>query len=416
VTGPDPDRQLMRRARRAIGLQTAAAIVLSVLAVGVLALIVVTRAQQASIESALRRTAATEDDVDDPPPGMWIVQENSDGRITSTEGTPKGLPSRAELARIDAGGAARLQPLQADGADYLVLTERRRGKTVQIVAGLAQSKRERNRLLAALGAAELVGLGAAALFGTLLARRATTPLAEALARQRRFVADASHELRTPLTQLHTRAQLLARDLHAGATPAEMTDDVDHLVSGTRQLGEVVEDLLLSSQIDRRTEALTPVDIGVVAAGVVAALHSKATERNIGLVFVADPERPTIVTGREAALRRVLLALADNALSHTPPGGHVSIELTSAGPGDWTTIVVRDDGEGFDPADAERIFARFARAGDTDQRRFGLGLALAREVVTGHGGTVAAEAHPGRGAVFTVRLPAEGSSHNGRPPQ
>jgi signal transduction histidine kinase len=270
---------------------------------------------------------------------------------------------------------------------------------------LAQSRRERNRLLAALGAAELAGLAAAALFGTLLARRATTPLAEALARQRRFVADASHELRTPLTHLHTRAQLLAHDLRAGATPAEMTDDIDHLVSGTRQLGEMVEDLLLSSQPDPRAGELTPVDLGVVAAGVVAGLDPRATERDVGLVLVTDPDEPTIVTGREAGLRRVLLALVDNALSHTLPGGHIRVELSSAGSDGWATVVVRDDGEGFDPADAERIFARFARAGDHDQRRFGLGLALAREVVHGHGGAIHAAGRAGHGATFTVRLPA-----------
>lgn len=405
MTGHNPDRQLLRRARRTLGLQTAAAIVLSVLVVGVLALIVVTRAQQASVESSLRHTGATEDDVDDPPPGMWIVQEDPDGRLRTTSGTPGGLPDRAELARVTAGGASRIRPFHVDGSEYLVLTERRHGKTVQAVAGLAQSQRERNRLLVALGAAELVGLAAAALFAALLARRATTPLGEALDRQRRFVADASHELRTPLTQLHTRAQLLAHDLRAGATPAEMADDIDHLVSGTRQLGEVIEDLLLSSQLDRRAEELTPVDLGVVAAGVVAALHTRAAERDVDLVLGVDPDRPTIVAGREAALRRVLVALVDNALSHTPPGGHVSVELTSADQEGWATMVVRDDGEGFDPDDAERIFARFARAGDTDQRRFGLGLSLAQEVVTGHGGTIEAEGRADQGAVFTVRLPA-----------
>jgi two-component system OmpR family sensor kinase len=66
-----------------------------------------------------------------------------------------------------------------------------------------------------------------------------------------------------------------------------------------------------------------------------------------------------------------------------------------------TVVVRDDGAGFDPADAERLFAR---GGYGDRRRFGLGLALAREVVAGHGGTIGAWGRPGKGAAFTIRLP------------
>ncbi|MFI5934226.1 sensor histidine kinase [Actinoplanes sp. NPDC051494] len=110
----------------------------------------------------------------------------------------------------------------------------------------------------------------------------------------------------------------------------------------------------------------------------------------------------MVPGHQAALRRVLTALVDNALSHTRGGGHVSVELGR----DKTmiTVVVRDDGTGFDPADAERLFARFARGGHGDHRRFGLGLALAREVITGHGGTIEAWGRTGQGAVFTIRLP------------
>lgn len=69
------------------------------------------------------------------------------------------------------------------------------------------------------------------------------------------------------------------------------------------------------------------------------------------------------------------------------------------------VVVRDDGTGFDPSDTERLFARFARGGPADNRRFGLGLALTREVITGHGGTIEAWSSPGQGAAFTIRLPS-----------
>jgi two-component system OmpR family sensor kinase len=261
---------------------------------------------------------------------------------------------------------------------------------------------ERERLLGALVAGEVVGLLIAVLSAALLARRATAPLADALARQRRFVADASHELRTPLTQLHTRAQLLQMDLRAGAGVDEVTSDVDHLVTGTRHLGEVVEDLLLSSQLSRRDDARLPVDLGAVAADVIAGQADRARQQGVDLVLLPDTEDQSVVPGHQAALRRVLTALVDNALSHTPDGGHVTVELGT----DHTmvTVVVRDDGTGFDPADTERLFARFARGGHGDHRRFGLGLALAREVVTGHGGTIEAWSRPGRGAAFTIRLP------------
>ena len=174
----------------------------------------------------------------------------------------------------------------------------------------------------------------------LLAYRATAPLGDALDRQRRFVADASHELRTPLTQLHTRVQLLRHDLRDGAAPEQIAPDVERLLVGTRQLGEVVEDLLLSTQLRSRTDAGTEVDLGVVAAGVVAALGDRARDQGVELILVPDADEPSVARGHG------------------------------------------------------------------DHRRFGLGLALAREVITGHGGTIDAWGRPGQGATFTVHLPAD----------
>jgi signal transduction histidine kinase len=286
---------------------------------------------------------------------------------------------------------------------YLTYTRRRSRATVQVVTSMRTQRQEQKRLILAVALVELIGLLLAAGSAVLLSRRATAPLGEALARQRQFVADASHELRTPLTQLHTRAQLLARELRAGAGAADIAADVDQLVVGTRQLGEVVEDLLLSSQASRRPDGLTRVDLGTVAAAVVAAERSRSRDRGVELTLA--PSGPAMVDGREPALRRVLTALVDNALSHTPADGHVTIALDPATEPRWITVVVRDDGSGFDPADAERLFARFARGGHGDQRRFGLGLALAREVVAGHGGTITASGRPGQGAAFTIRLPA-----------
>ncbi|MEV4702157.1 HAMP domain-containing sensor histidine kinase [Actinoplanes sp. NPDC049316] len=399
----DPDHVLLRRARRVIALQTAAAITVSLLVVGVLALIVVTGSQNAAATSLLRDTAASADDVQDPPPGVWIFRQDAAGAVEGTRDAPGRLPDLGALARVRASGTAETGEVGGPEGGFLVLTTRRDGRVVQVAMSRHEQHDERERLIGALAAGELVGLLIAALSATLLARRATAPLADALARQRRFVADASHELRTPLTQLHTRAQLLQMDLRAGESGASVAEDVDRLVAGTRHLGEVVEDLLLSTQLSRRDDARVPVDLAAVAADVVADHANRAREHDVELTLVPAAEGPTVVRGHQAALRRVLTALVDNALSHTPGGGHVSVELGREHA--VVTVVVRDDGTGFDPADTERLFARFARGSHGDQRRFGLGLALAREVVTGHGGTIGAWGRPGEGAAFTIRLPA-----------
>ncbi|WP_162795529.1 sensor histidine kinase, partial [Nonomuraea lactucae] len=113
--------------------------------------------------------------------------------------------------------------------------------------------------------------------------------------------------------------------------------------------------------------------------------------------------PPVVRGAQSALRRVVSALLDNALGHTGAGGHIWVTL-STGSG-TVELAVRDDGVGLDPDDAERLFTRFVGGPHSEERGFGLGLALVREVVDGHGGTITADGRPGAGAVFTVCLPA-----------
>jgi two-component system, OmpR family, sensor kinase len=403
-SGPAPsdaDRALLTRARRLIALQTAAAISVSLLVLGALVLLVVTHSQNSAAATLLRQTAANVDDVKDPPPDVWIFVQDAGGGIKATHNAPVGLPDQAALDRVHAGGASETTRIDGREGGYLALTERRGSGVVQVVLSRHEQHEERERLLGALVAGELAGLLIALLSAALLARRATAPLTDALARQRQFVADASHELRTPLTQLHTRAQLLQMDLRAGAAVADVGTDVDRLVTGTRQLGEIVEDLLLSSQLDHRDDARVPVDLLAVAAGVAADQADRARRQEVELALIQDG--PSVVLGHQAALRRVLTALVDNALSHTSAGGHVSVELGNDHA--TVTVVVRDDGAGFDEADTERLFARFGRGDHGDQRRFGLGLALAREVVTGHGGTIEAWGRPGQGAVFTIRIPA-----------
>ncbi|GAB1692698.1 sensor histidine kinase [Krasilnikovia sp. M28-CT-15] len=401
MTGPNPDQQLLRRARLTLALQNIVAVTLILLLTGAIVIGTAARSRRNALEGSVEQTAATEEDVVDPPAGMWIFKLDGQGRLSATDDPPDGFPDRAGIERVRAGGPAESSAVDIDGTDYLVVTRARGDGVVQVVGSMAEQEQERHRLLVALGLAGLLGLAAAGAAGVLMARRATAPLGEALARQRRFVADASHELRTPLAQLHTRAQLLHRDLRSGASPAQMAPDVEQLVAGTRQLGEVVDDLLLSTQ--SQADGGVEVDLGVVAAGVVATLGTRAEQEGVELVLSPDPDGPSLVRGREVALRRVVTALVDNALSHTPAGGHVVVELRSLGGPRPVILAVRDDGTGFDPADAQRIFDRFAR-GHGDQRRFGLGLALAREVVTGHGGTIDAASRPGEGATFTVRLP------------
>ncbi|MWA01748.1 sensor histidine kinase [Actinomadura sp. LD22] len=331
--------------------------------------------------------------IENAPPCVWMFAVG-DGGTRRTPNAPAGLPVRADL---DTPGTV-VREHRIDGISYLVRTEHHGPVTVQAALDRRYQIQERHRLYKALGVAEVAGLLAALATGRLLARRAISPLAEALDRQRRFVADASHELRTPLTRLHVRAQLLARRSESAA----LRDELGAIVSDTRQFGEVIEDLLLSARLRPHAVEGHPVDLAEIVASLVAAESVRARAQDVAL-DVAGAGTPRIVGGVASALRRVVGALLDNAIGHTPPGGHVTVVL--ARDGDRVELTVRDDGVGFEPADAERIFQRFTRGAQGRGRRFGLGLALVREVVESHGGAIDASGRPGAGASFTVRLPA-----------
>ncbi|TDD86985.1 HAMP domain-containing histidine kinase [Actinomadura darangshiensis] len=249
----------------------------------------------------------------------------------------------------------------------------------------------RRRLRWALAAAGAAHLPAALLSGHLIARRRLAPLDEALDRRRRFAAEVTHELRAPIARLHTRAQLAARGLRAGA---DVAGEMDLLVADTARLGEVVDDVLRSARLDRPRSGAGPVDLAALASELAASELVRAGERGVTIAVSRQGPRH-VVHGAEPALRRLLSALVDNALAHTGRGGHIWVTLS--GTPAKVEVTVRDDGDGLDPEDAGRLFAGHSRDG--------LGLALAREVVDGHGGTITAAGRPGAGAAFTVRLPA-----------
>lgn len=260
----------------------------------------------------------------------------------------------------------------------------------------------------ALLIAGIVGIAIAGLIGFLAARRAVAPLGAALALQRRFVADAGHELRTPLTVLHTRAQLVARRMDPD-DPARAL--VTQLLDDSRVLAEIVDEMLEIAQLTADPSRGEPFDPAVVASGVVASMDVLSQAAGITLTAVGDGGRQ--VRGSRTALRRALTALVDNALSHTPAGGHVTVAtVDSVASVASVQLTVTDDGEGLRGEDAERLTERFARGHSADHtvnggRRFGLGLFLVREIATAHGGTFTLTNLPGPGVRATIRLPVEG---------
>ncbi|SFR27820.1 His Kinase A (phospho-acceptor) domain-containing protein [Lentzea waywayandensis] len=394
----ETERAEVRRARLRVSVLVGLAITLMITFVGAIAYVVMAHAQETQVSRELRYNAQY------GVPGIaprcaWVfVLEDGVLHLGPLE-VPNGFPLRSDIDAVHASGAAVSRDVTANDTEYMVLTAPgANGTTVQSVFDLRYQLSDRLHLVQALAIALMAGLLVAALIGLGVSHRTVGPWAEALARQRRFVTDASHELRTPIARAYLRAQLLAA---AADLPDDQRTNLDALARSIRGLADVVDDLLASAQLHQRLDG-RPVDLADVAEAAVVGETERAAERRITL-SLDHPGHPVVVSGIETGLRRAVDELLANAVRHTPEGGRISVRVgVVAG---QVELVVEDDGEGFEPGEASRLFDRFHRG--AGEGRFGLGLSLVREIVTGHGGTVEAVGRPGLGARFTLRIPAVG---------
>jgi two-component system, OmpR family, sensor kinase len=240
-------------------------------------------------------------------------------------------------------------------------------------------------------------------FDTMLDR-----LAAALHAQRRFVADAAHELRTPLTALGGMVEMLEMGADRGdkSTVSRMLGTMNREID---RLTRLVSDLLTLSKLDaERPIARAPVDLGSLVNDVAVQTRLLARGQRVDVTITATPS----VSGDQDQLKQVLLNLADNALKFTPPDGRIEFRLGSQN--GIATLGVADTGSGI-PADVlPRVTERFER-GDPSRSRatggFGLGLAIARDIVEAHGGELRIESKVGEGTVVRISLPRQSSANN-----
>ena len=394
-----PERRLLTRTATILACRIAAGFTLALALLGFCTFRVVLTEQHTQAEQQLNY-AMDYGNPNEPTPCLWVFVIK-DGTLQAPPQSPAGFPVESAFTVASAQNKAVQTSVTEHGATYDVLTERRGNTMRQVVFDTWYAQADLDHLLRALILVGIIGIAAATLVGAELGRRSIAPLGDALARQRRFVADASHELRTPLTRLNLRAQLLLR-WRQEQLPEQLADELDTLVRSARELDDVVEDLLVSAGLRSDPSRSQSVDLADLAAAAIEAERPRLADRSLQLERTLDPAN---VYGAASPLRRMIAILLDNAISHTEPTGGIEVRLHAADRGRSVELEVADNGTGFDPADGERIFERFAQSGHAGPRRFGLGLALAREIAADHGGTIRAFGRPGAGATFTVRLPA-----------
>ncbi|MGN5634861.1 sensor histidine kinase [Streptomyces sp. AC154] len=221
-----------------------------------------------------------------------------------------------------------------------------------------------------------------------------TALESSVDRQRRFVADASHELRSPIASLRTQ-------LEVGAAHPELLD-VEGAVADTVRLQVLAADLLLLARLDAgERPGNARLELGALVREEVA---QRTGDRIPVTVVVSAPEPGGLeVTGSRGQLARVIGNLLDNAQRHAVSSVTVEVRGIRGG----VVVAVTDDGAGVPEAERMRIFERFVRLDDArarDDGGAGLGLAIARDVATRHGGRLTVAGAGERGARFELWLP------------
>jgi signal transduction histidine kinase len=212
--------------------------------------------------------------------------------------------------------------------------------------------------------------------------------------------NVAHDLRTPMARLRGTAERALQSSDPAAAREALADcleESDRILSMLNTLMDISE---AETGVLRLTRE--PVDLRALLDEVVDLYEDVAEVEHVTVTF--DPGEPVIVNGARDRLRQVFANLLDNAIKYTGENG--SVRITAARePNGEAVVTVTDTGAGISAQDLPRIWDRLYRADPSrTERGLGLGLSLVKAYVEAHGGTVEAASEPGRGSVFTVRLP------------
>ena len=273
-------------------------------------------------------------------------------------------------------------------------------QALQEVADAAQQ-----RIIYRLLELNLIILGLAGVASYMLAKHTLEPLEHAMEEQTRFAADASHELRTPLTAVRTEIEVTLRD--RSITTAELRTQLKSVLEEIERLDGLSSGLLslARQQVGESIQKPIACDLAEVVKRGVSTVQALAEAKNIQ---INQHIEPISGLGLPDGLVQVIVILLDNAIKYSPP--EAEINVTVCAEGKQAKIEIADKGMGITSADLPHIFDRFWRADRSRSRAsatsggYGLGLAIAKQVIERIGGNITLRSEEGKGTLAVVSVP------------
>ena len=229
-------------------------------------------------------------------------------------------------------------------------------------------------------------------------------LDQAFEDQRQFIQETSHELRNPLAVIRTNLDVVLNDPKANLEEFRFSGEVANRAAV--RMSALVDDLLLLAHHERRDVDREPIFLSQVVSETIEDFSAFAKKNNVSLTLEMSSEIKVI--GDAAALRRALANLLSNAIRITgSEKTRGQIKVVGGQDTDQVWVSVEDNGPGLSTEDIERVFQRFWKGNVSEAKesgRSGLGLAIVRQIVEGHGGQVTVRSQLGNGATFTIWLP------------
>ena len=225
-------------------------------------------------------------------------------------------------------------------------------------------------------------------------------LAEQELARREFLTSVAHELRTPLMVASGYLQMLEKGIMSGN---QLSAGIETVARNVQQINTLVNDILFLQEMELVLPDFQAVDMNEIARLVADRYAEKAKERDVNLRLKPSPGLPP-VSGDSKSLERALMALVDNAIKFSPRGGNVEIRLSAMD--SHVLVAVEDHGIGIPKENQANVFDRFYHLdhyGDDLFGGIGLGLAITRQVIEQHQGSLGFTSQPGKGTTFTLTL-------------